>query len=79
MAKIKRICTFLLRLIAFGTTLAAAIVMATSHETTSLFAVSFEAKYTYTPAFKYFVIANAIASVYGFLVLFFLQIAFSGD
>ncbi|KAL5793783.1 hypothetical protein ACOSP7_002377 [Xanthoceras sorbifolium] len=70
MAKIRRLCTLLLRLLAFGATLSATVVMATSHETVSLFAVSFEAKYSDTPAFKYFVIANAIVSIYGFFVLF---------
>ncbi|KAA0031575.1 CASP-like protein 1C1 [Cucumis melo var. makuwa] len=53
MGKTKRICLLLLRLLALGSTVSAAIVMATSHE---------EA--------RYFVIANSVASVYGFLVLF---------
>ncbi|KDP24131.1 hypothetical protein JCGZ_25788 [Jatropha curcas] len=70
MAKAQRICALLFRLIAFGATLAAAIVMATSHETGSLFGLSVEAKYTDTPSFKYFVIVNSIVTVYGFLVLF---------
>ncbi|GMY10097.1 CASP-like protein 1C1 [Fagus crenata] len=70
MAKTKRVCTLLLRLMALGATLSAAIVMATSHERATYFSVSFEAKYSHTPAFKYFVIANAIVSGYGFLVLF---------
>ncbi|KAG2717317.1 hypothetical protein I3843_03G171200 [Carya illinoinensis] len=70
MAKTKRLCLLLARLMALGATLSAAIVMATSHEKASFYAVSFEAKYDNTPAFKYFVIANAVASVYGLLVLF---------
>ncbi|KAA8524393.1 hypothetical protein F0562_010816 [Nyssa sinensis] len=70
MAKTKRICTLLLRLLALAATLSAAIVMGTSHEEANFFAISFEAKYSDTPAFKYFVIANVFASVYGFLVLF---------
>ncbi|XP_022747066.1 CASP-like protein 1C1 [Durio zibethinus] len=70
MAEAKRICTFLLRFIAFSTTLAAAIMMASSHERTAVLTLSFEAKYSDTPAFKYFVIANAIASIYGLLLLF---------
>lgn len=60
----------LLRLLALGSTVSAAIVMATSREEARFFTLSFEAKYTHTPSFKYFVIANAVASVYGFLVLF---------
>ncbi|XVE66201.1 hypothetical protein DITRI_Ditri08aG0061500 [Diplodiscus trichospermus] len=70
MAETRRICTFLLRLLAFGTTLSAAIIMASSRERTTVLALSFEAKYSDTPAFKYFVIANAITSIYGFLLLF---------
>ncbi|KAG6738912.1 hypothetical protein NC652_041567 [Populus alba x Populus x berolinensis] len=70
MMKPKRLLSLLLRLIAVGATLAAVIIMATSHEKGTFFAVSYEAKYTDTPAFKYFVIANAIVTVYGFLVLF---------
>jgi hypothetical protein len=52
MAKTKRVCTLLLRLMALGATLSAAIVMATSHERATYFSVSFEAKYSHTPAFK---------------------------
>ncbi|XP_042501335.1 CASP-like protein 1C1 [Macadamia integrifolia] len=70
MAKAKRFCALLLRLIALAATLSAAIVMATSSQTTTVYGISFEAKYSFTPAFKFFVIANAIVSVYGFLVLF---------
>ncbi|XP_004506615.1 CASP-like protein 1C1 [Cicer arietinum] len=70
MAKTKRICLILLRLLAFVATLSAVIVMVSSHERVSLFTVSFEAKYTNSPALKYFVIANSIVTVYGFLVLF---------
>ncbi|GMN27973.1 hypothetical protein TIFTF001_001890 [Ficus carica] len=70
MVKTKWLALLLVRFLAFAATLSAAIVMATSHQNASVFAVSFEAKYSQTPAFKYFVIANAIVSVYGFLVLF---------
>jgi hypothetical protein len=47
MAKIKRLCTLLLRLMALGATVSAAIVMATT-----VFGVSVEAKYSNSPAFK---------------------------
>ncbi|XP_059664662.1 CASP-like protein 1C2 [Cornus florida] len=70
MAKTKKICILVLRLLAFGATLSAAIVMATSHQKTSFLTVSLEAKFSHTPAFKYFLIANVIGSVYSFLVLF---------
>lgn len=52
MANAKRICLLLLRLLALGSTVSAAIVMATSREEARFFALSFEAKYTHTPAFK---------------------------
>jgi uncharacterized protein (TIGR01569 family) len=52
MMKTKRLLSLLLRLIAVGATLAAVIIMATSHEKGTFFAVSYEAKYTDTPAFK---------------------------
>ncbi|KAF7822988.1 CASP-like protein 1C1 [Senna tora] len=70
MAKTMRMWYLVLRLLAFGATLSSVIVMATSHETVSFFTVSFEAKYTNSSAFKYFVIANSIVTVYGFFVLF---------
>ncbi|KAB2623654.1 CASP-like protein [Pyrus ussuriensis x Pyrus communis] len=92
MAKItKRLCTLVLRLMAVGATLLAAIVMVTSHQRTSIFGISFEVVayflyifFTYVCIYVpvlvainvlfylcwYFVIANAIATVYGFLVIF---------
>ncbi|XP_077212497.1 CASP-like protein 1C1 [Tasmannia lanceolata] len=70
MAKTKKLCTFLLRFLAMATTLSATIVMVTSHEHTTFFNISINAKYHYTPAFKYFVAANAIGSVYSLLVIF---------
>ncbi|XP_061342490.1 CASP-like protein 1C3 [Gastrolobium bilobum] len=69
MAKIRRFCHILLRFLAFGATLSAVIVMVTSHERTSFLTLSFEAKYTDSPAFKYFVVANSVVTVYGFFVL----------
>ncbi|XP_027348539.1 CASP-like protein 1C2 [Abrus precatorius] len=70
MAKTRRICHLLLRFLAFAATLAAVIVMTTSHERSSFLTLSFEANYTNSPAFKYFVIANSVVTVYGFFVLF---------
>ncbi|KAK7404988.1 hypothetical protein VNO78_06095 [Psophocarpus tetragonolobus] len=66
----RRVCHLLLRFVAFAATLAAVIMMATSHERATIFTVSFEAKYTNSPAFKYFVVAFSVITVYGFLVLF---------
>nr|KJB32083.1 hypothetical protein B456_005G222200 [Gossypium raimondii] len=60
MAETKRIFTFLLRFIAFCTTLSAVIIMISSRQRATVLVFSFEAKYSDTPAFKYFVIVNAI-------------------
>ncbi|RDX89176.1 CASP-like protein 1C1, partial [Mucuna pruriens] len=70
MAKTRRVCHLLLRFLAFAATLSAVIVMTTSHQRATFFTVSFEAKYTNSPAFKYFVTAYSVVTVYGFLVLF---------
>ncbi|MBA0830815.1 hypothetical protein Goarm_015319 [Gossypium armourianum] len=70
MAETKRIFTFLLRFIPLCTTLSAVIIMISSRQRATVLVFSFEAKYSDTPAFKYFVIVNAIVSIYGFLVLF---------
>lgn len=51
MVKSKRVCTLLLRVLALCATIAAAIVMGTSHEKSSFFTMQFEAKYNHTPAF----------------------------
>ncbi|XP_065876055.1 CASP-like protein 1C1 [Euphorbia lathyris] len=69
--KAKKICLILLRMIAFGSTVAAAVVMATSHQTVAVApGVSVQVKFSDAPALKYFVIAQSLVSVYGFLVLF---------
>ncbi|KAK1275516.1 hypothetical protein QJS04_geneDACA022475 [Acorus gramineus] len=60
----------LFRLLAVAATISASIVMATSHQTTVVFNVAIEAKYSQTPAFRFFVVANAVASVHGILILF---------
>ncbi|QCD87757.1 CASP-like protein 1C1 [Vigna unguiculata] len=70
MAKTRWLCHLLLRFLAFAATLSAVIMMATSHDRATIFTVSFEAKYTNSPAFKYFVIAYSVITVYGFFVLF---------
>ncbi|XP_019450754.1 PREDICTED: CASP-like protein 1C1 [Lupinus angustifolius] len=69
MANTRRICLLLLRFLAFASTLSAVIVMATSHQRISFLTISFETRYTNSPAFKYFVISNSVVTVYGFLVL----------
>ncbi|CAI9087451.1 OLC1v1021522C1 [Oldenlandia corymbosa var. corymbosa] len=65
----KRIPIFVLRLIALGAAVTAAILMFSAHDTAHVFNMTFEAKYTNSPTFKYFLIINAVASVYSLLVL----------
>ncbi|KAK4769321.1 hypothetical protein SAY86_027471 [Trapa natans] len=66
----KRIAGLVLRVLALAATLTAAIIMGTSKESANFYALSFEVNYNDTPAFKYFVIVNAVVSVYSFLALF---------
>ncbi|KAF5473090.1 hypothetical protein F2P56_009732 [Juglans regia] len=66
----KMIFTLLLRLLALTATLAATLVMVTAHDSTEVMHFTFKAKYSYEPAFKYFVVAEAIASGYSLIVLF---------
>ncbi|KAJ1389751.1 Casparian strip membrane protein [Sesbania bispinosa] len=63
MAKNRRVCHLLLRFLAFAATFTAVVVMVTSHEKASFFTISFEAKYTNSPAFKK--LALAISSSHG--------------
>ncbi|XP_031247200.1 CASP-like protein 1C3 [Pistacia vera] len=67
--KTKRIITILLRLLALGATIAAIVVMVTSHESAQVLNLTFTAKYSNDPVFKYFVVAEAIAGGYSLLVL----------
>lgn len=69
MAKLHRLVTAVLRLAAAAAAGAAAIIMVTSHETTYLFGLELEAKYTHTPAFIFFVAAYGVACAYSLLVL----------
>ncbi|XVE88039.1 hypothetical protein DITRI_Ditri19aG0036700 [Diplodiscus trichospermus] len=66
----KRIMTILLRLLALGATVSAVVVMVTSHDSADVLNLKFSAKYSNTPTFKYYVIAEAIASGYSLIVLF---------
>ncbi|KAJ8626155.1 hypothetical protein MRB53_019462 [Persea americana] len=73
MEKNKRACTLLLRLLALGATISATVVMVTSHQSSTFLNISVDAKYQYTPAFKFFVVANVIGGVYSLLTLFLPQ------
>ncbi|KAJ3694496.1 hypothetical protein LUZ60_009976 [Juncus effusus] len=70
MAKVSRSISLLIRLGIAAACAIAAIIMATSHDSTNFFGITMDAKFQYTPAFEYFVIANAIGSAYNILVLF---------
>ncbi|KAH7568923.1 hypothetical protein ACOSQ2_012358 [Xanthoceras sorbifolium] len=70
MTKNKSIFIILLRLLALGATVAAIAVMVTSHDSTVVLNLTFSAKYSNDPVFKYFVVAEAIAGGYSLLVLF---------
>ncbi|KAL8507000.1 hypothetical protein ACS0TY_017761 [Phlomoides rotata] len=67
----KKIPMFLLRLLALGGAVTATVLMVTSHDSAQVFNMKFEAKYTNSPSFKYFVLMNAIASGYTLILLFF--------
>ncbi|MED6132021.1 hypothetical protein PIB30_015385 [Stylosanthes scabra] len=70
MTKSKRVLiSIILRLLAFGATVAAMVVMVTSHDSAQAFNLTFTAKYSNDPVFKYFVIAEGIASAYSLIVL----------
>ncbi|KAE8721752.1 ARM repeat superfamily protein isoform 1 [Hibiscus syriacus] len=59
----------LFRIAATGTALAAACVIFNAKQTVVVMGMSFDAKYTYSPAFKFFALANAIACGFTFLSL----------
>ncbi|KAL5575420.1 hypothetical protein UlMin_017119 [Ulmus minor] len=70
MAKYSRFLIVVLRLLALAATVVAIVLMVTSHDSSKVFNLTFKAKYNNTPAFKYFVIAKAIAGGLTFVSLF---------
>ncbi|KAJ9168856.1 hypothetical protein P3X46_020339 [Hevea brasiliensis] len=68
--EIKKFFFIVLRLLALAATVVAIVVMVRSHDSAQVLNLTFTAKYNNTPAFKYFVIAEAIASVYTIIVIF---------
>ncbi|XVF11459.1 hypothetical protein REPUB_Repub08aG0029400 [Reevesia pubescens] len=60
-----------LRIVAIATALAATYIVVTSKETVLVFGMSFDARYSYSPAFKFFAFANAFACGFTLLSLFF--------
>ncbi|XP_021286687.1 CASP-like protein 1F1 [Herrania umbratica] len=63
-----------LRIVAIATALAATWVMLTSKQTVMVFGIPFDARYSYSSAFKFFAFANALAC--GFTVLSLLFVFF---
>ncbi|KAK8499884.1 hypothetical protein V6N13_060943 [Hibiscus sabdariffa] len=57
------------RIAATGTTLAAACVIFNAKQTVDVMGMSFDAKYSYSSAFKFFAFANAVACGFTFLSL----------
>ncbi|XP_012842761.1 PREDICTED: CASP-like protein 1F2 isoform X2 [Erythranthe guttata] len=60
-----------LRFLAAASTLAATWITFTSKQTTLVFGIQIDARYSYSPTFKFFAYANLIASAFTFLSLFF--------
>ncbi|KAL1560233.1 CASP-like protein 1C1 [Salvia divinorum] len=67
----KNIPILVLRLVALAATVSATAVMVTSSDSATIFNMKFEAKYSNTPTFKYFVLMNAVAAGYTLILLFF--------
>ncbi|OVA09635.1 Uncharacterized protein family UPF0497 [Macleaya cordata] len=63
-----------LRILGIAATLISIGLMVTSNQTTLYFNLQFVAKYSYSPAFKYFVAANAIACFFSVVSLFLVLI-----
>lgn len=61
---------FLLRLLGMAAALAAAWIMVTSKESVVVYGTDFDAKYSYSPAFKFFAVANLMACAFSALSLF---------
>ncbi|KAL9234059.1 hypothetical protein vseg_008974 [Gypsophila vaccaria] len=69
MSKIKGVVTIVLRLVAMVATFVAVIVMCTAHDTARVFNLKFEAKFSNSPSFKYFVIANGVVCCYSLAII----------
>ncbi|KAF3664492.1 CASP-like protein 1F1 [Capsicum annuum] len=68
-------CSFgaqiLLRILAIAFTLAATLLILNSQQTAIVYGIEMDARYSYSPAFKFFAIANIIGCVFSVLSLFF--------
>ncbi|GER45518.1 CASP-like protein VIT_17s0000g00560 [Striga asiatica] len=59
-----------LRLLAFAATLAATSIMLSTKQTALVFGIQLDARYSYSPAFKFFAFSNLIVCVFTVLSLF---------
>uniref|UniRef100_A0ACD5VNR7 Uncharacterized protein n=1 Tax=Avena sativa TaxID=4498 RepID=A0ACD5VNR7_AVESA len=69
MAKARRFVPIVPRVATAAAAGVAAIVMATSHQTATVFGVEVQAKFQYMPPLVFFVVANVIACAYSILAL----------
>ncbi|KAL6850247.1 hypothetical protein ACP4OV_020874 [Aristida adscensionis] len=63
-AKVPMVAAAVLRLATAAAAVAAAVVMATSHEAVNVFGLQLEAKFQHMPSLVFFVVANAVACAY---------------
>ncbi|XP_047057464.1 CASP-like protein 1C1-1 [Lolium rigidum] len=69
MAKARRFVPVVLRVATAAAAGVAAIVMATSHQTATVFGLEVQAKFQYLQSLIFFVVANVVACAYNLLVL----------
>ncbi|CAN1129550.1 CASP-like protein 1C3 [Linum perenne] len=69
MEKVRKVVMAVMRLLALAATVVAVVIMVTSKETAHVLNLTFTAKYTNTPAFKYYVVAEAIGAAYTLVAL----------
>ncbi|KAL8140487.1 hypothetical protein V2J09_006508 [Rumex salicifolius] len=69
MAKLNMVVSIVLRAVAAAAAMAAAIKMGSAHDSAQFLTLKFEAKYTNSPSFKYFVIVNSVVTCYSVIAL----------
>ncbi|KAF4356229.1 hypothetical protein CsatB_000034 [Cannabis sativa] len=69
MAKYSKILSLVMRFVAMAASVAAVVVIVTTHDTAHVLNLTFTAKYNNTPAFVYFMIVEAIAGLYSLITL----------
>ncbi|KAK9714689.1 hypothetical protein RND81_06G112500 [Saponaria officinalis] len=69
MSKINGIGSIVLRTVALIASFVAVVVMCTAHDTAQVFNLKFEAKFSNSPSFKYFVIAYGVVCCYSLAII----------